>query len=191
MDRIPTREEALALLQSHVKTPNLIKHMLATEAFMRGLAAKFGLSQEDVHKWGIAGLLHDLDWDQTKDTPEKHSLIAYDMLTSLGIDPEIANAVKIHNDRHGIEPQTMLDKALLAGETYTGFVIACAMVQPDKKLSSVNPKSAMKKFKSKGFAAGADREVMKRSQELLGMSVEEMLALCIKQMQGISNELGM
>ena len=176
------------MLGEHVKTPNLIKHMLATEAFMRGLARKF---REDEHKWGIAGLLHDLDWDQTKDNPENHSLVAYEMLTGLGVDPEIANAVKIHNDRHDIEPVTMLDKALLAGETYTGFITACAMVQPDKKLASVTPESAAKKFKSKSFAAGAGRELMKRSEDLLGMPVEEMIALCLKEMQAISGELGM
>lgn len=188
MNNIPTREEALGLLQRHVHTPNLINHMIATEAFMRGLARKFG---EDEHKWGIAGLLHDLDWDQTKDNPDKHSLVAFEMLTAEGIDPEIANAVKIHNDRHGIPPQTMLDKALLAGETYTGFIIACAMVQPDKKLASVSVESAAKKFKSKSFAAGANRELMARSEDLLGIPVAEMIALCLKEMQGISEEIGM
>lgn len=188
MNSIPTKEEALALVNEHVHTQNLVKHMLATEAFMRGLARKFG---EDEHKWGMAGLLHDLDWDSTKDNPDQHSLIAFDMLKQMGVDEEICNAVKIHNDRHGIEPVTMLDKALLAGETYTGFIIACAMVQPDKKLSSVNPESAAKKFKSKSFAAGANRELMSRSQELLGMSVEEMISMCLTEMQGIADELGM
>jgi putative nucleotidyltransferase with HDIG domain len=154
LNSIPTREEALALLESHVKTPNLIKHMLATEAFMRELARHSGLPDAEQHKWGIAGLLHDIDYDEIKD-PDQHSLVGYDILHNLGIDEEICQAVKIHNDHHGIPPQTQLDKALLAGETYTGFVIACAMVQPEKKLATVNPQSAMKKFKSKGFAAGA------------------------------------
>lgn len=188
MNSIPTREEAMELLQQHVHTPNLIKHMVATEAFMRTLAQRFG---EDQNIWGIAGLLHDLDWDQTKDNPDEHSLIAFEMLTNLGIDPLIANAVKIHNPRHGIEPSTMLDKALLTGETYTGFITACAMVQPDKKLASVTVESAMKKFKSKSFAAGANREVMGRSQELLGLSVEEMMKLCLSAMQSISEDLGL
>jgi predicted hydrolase (HD superfamily) len=162
--------------------------MLATEAFMRTLAAKYG---EDQDLWGIAGLLHDLDWDQTKDNPDQHSLIAYAMLNGLGIDAQIANAVKIHNPRHGIEPSTMMDKALLTGETYTGFITACAMVQPDKKLASVTVDSAMKKFKSKSFAAGANREVMAKSEELLGVSVEEMIKLCLSSMQSISEDLGL
>lgn len=185
--KIPSREEALELLHSRVHTPNLIKHMLATEAFMQGLAEKFG---GDPHRWGIAGLLHDLDWDETKDNPEKHSLIAFEQLSSMGIDPEICNAIKIHNDRHGIPPVTLLDKALLL-EVYTGFVTACALVQPDKKLSSVTVDSAMKKFKTKSFAAGANRQLMSRSDELVGLSVEQTLELCLKCMQGIADELGL
>lgn len=185
--RVPSREEALALLHTHVHTPNLIKHMLATESFMRALAEKFG---GDPHTWGIAGLLHDLDWDQTKDNPEQHSLIAYDMLMQMGFDPEMCQAIKVHNDRHGIAPVTMLDKALLL-EVYTGFITACALVQPDKKLSSVTIESAMKKFKTKSFAAGANRDLMARSQELVGMSVEEVLQLCLESMQKISAELGL
>lgn len=184
---IPTREEALELLHKHVKNANLIKHMLATEAFMRLLAEKFG---EDQHKWGIAGLLHDIDYDEVKD-PAQHSLVGYDILKAAGIDDEICNAVKIHNDHHGIEPVTLLDKALQTGETYTGFVTACALVQPDRKLSSVNPESAVKKFGSKSFAAGANREIMKKSQEYIGVPVEEMVGLCLKAMQGISEELGL
>src|SRR4051812_37473674 len=115
MNSVPSREEALELLYSHVKTPNLIKHMLATEALMRILAKKFG---EDEDVWGVAGLLHDLDWDQTKDDPGKHSLVAYDMLRELGVDERIAHAVKAHNYLHKIPLETMLDKALYAGETY-------------------------------------------------------------------------
>ena len=153
---------------------------------MKGLARKFG---EDEHKWAIAGLLHDLDWDKTKDNPQRHSLEACEILQDLGIDSEICEAIKKHNDRHGIEPETLLDKALLAGETYTGFITACALVQPDKKLAQVSVESAMKKFKNKSFAAGANRELMQRSQELIGMSVEEMIALCLKEMQGIAGEL--
>ena len=92
------------------------------------------------------------------------------------------------HDRHGIAPVTMLDKALLL-EVYTGFVIACALVQTDKKLDSVTLESAMKKFKTKSFASGANRTLMSRSEKLVGMSVEETLTLCLKQMQGIAGEL--
>lgn len=185
---IPTREEALKILHDNVKTPNLIKHMLATEAFMKALARKFG---EDEHKWGVAGLLHDVDWDKTKDNPDRHSLDACEMLTDLGIHSDICDAIKKHNDRHGIEPETLLEKALYTGETYTGFITACALVQPDKKLASVNLQSAVKKFGNKSFAAGASREIMKKSEELLNISVEEMIKMCLESMQGISGELGL
>lgn len=181
------RKEAWELLNQHVKTANLIKHMLATEALMRGLARKFG---EDEEKWGIAGLLHDIDYDETKD-PQEHSMKGYEILKAAGVDEEICNAVKIHNPEHGITPVTKLDKALLTGETYTGFLVACALVQPDKKIASVSVESAMKKFGSKSFAAGADREIMKQVEPLLGMKVEEMMEICLKEMQGISNELGL
>lgn len=187
MNSIPTRQVALELLQKHVKTQNLVKHMLATEAFMRSLAKKFG---QDEEKWGIAGLLHDIDYDEVKD-PAQHSLVGYQILKDLGIDEEICNAVKIHNDHHGIPPATLLDKALQCGETFTGFITACALVQPDKKLSSVTVDSAMKKFKSKSFAAGANRELMSKSESMIGVSLEEMITLCLQSMQGISGELGL
>ncbi len=185
---IPSRSDALKLLHKHVKTQNLIKHLLATEAFMQTLARKF---KQNEHKWGIAGLLHDLDWDQTKDDPKQHSLIAHKMLVDLGIDGEIAEAVKIHNDRHGFEPKSLLDKALYCGEAMTGFITACALVQPDKKLASVSVESALKKFKNKSFAGGANRDIMAKCEPLLGIPLQEMMGLCLEAMQGIAGELGL
>lgn len=182
-----TRDEALALLHQHVKTQNLIKHMLASEALMRGLARKFG---EDEEKWGLAGLLHDIDYDETKD-PKMHSLKGYEILKSAGVDAEICEAVKVHNPEHGFEPQTLLDKALLTCETMTGFLVACALVTPSKKLSEVTVESGMKKFRSKSFAAGADREIMQRAEPLLGLKIEELMKICLREMQGISSELGL
>lgn len=181
------RQEALDLLQQHVKTPNLIKHMLASEALMRGLARRFG---QDEEKWGLAGLLHDIDYDEVKD-PKVHSLKGSEILRAAGLDPEICEAVKIHNPEHGFEPKTLLDKALLTCESATGFLVACALVQPNKKLAEVTVESAMKKFKSKSFAAGADRELMLRSEPLLGMKIEEVMEICLREMQGISGELGL
>ncbi len=185
--QIMTRDQALELLHQHVKTPNLLKHLLATEAFMKGLARKFG---EDEDKWGIAGLLHDIDYDETKD-PKEHSLKGYEILKNAGIDEEVCNAVKIHNPEHGIKPVTLLDKALYCGETFTGFLVACALVMPNKRLSEVTVDGAMKKFKSKSFAAGADREIMLQCESLLEIKLDEMLGICLRQMQGIAGELGL
>lgn len=181
------RQEAFELLNKHVKTPNLIKHLLATEVLMRGLARKFG---EDEEKWGIAGLLHDIDYDETKD-PKEHSLKGYEILKAAGVEEEICNAVRAHNPEHGIPPSTVMDKALLCGETYTGFLVACALVMPNKKLAEVSVESAMKKFGSKSFAAGADREIMKQAEPLLGMKVDEMMEICLREMQGIAAALGL
>jgi putative nucleotidyltransferase with HDIG domain len=183
-----TREEALALLHQHVKTPNLIKHMLASEALMRGLAKRFG---EDENKWGLAGLLHDLDYDDTKAKPDQHSLMAYEWLKATDIDPEIAEAIKIHNPLHGLEPKTLMDKALYCGEGLTGLVVAATLVLPDKKLASLTSESVLKKFKSKSFAAGTKRELIARCQELLGLSLEELTEICLREMQGIAAELGL
>ena len=186
-EKMMNRDEALKLLHEHVKSPNLLKHMLATEVLMRGLARKFG---EDEHKWGIAGLLHDIDYDITKD-PKEHSLKGFEILINAGLPIEICEAVKIHNPAHGIPPATLLDKALLTGETMTGFLVACALVTPEKKIANVNVDSAVKKFKSKSFAAGADREIMKQAEPLLGMKVEELIEICLKEMQNIAGDLGL
>lgn len=154
---------------------------------MRALARKFG---EDEEQWGLAGLLHDIDYDETKD-PREHSLKGSEILRAAGVDEKICQAVKIHNPVHGLMPVTLLDKALYAGETYTGFLVACALVQPNKKLSEVSLESAMKKFASKSFAAGADREIMKQAEPLLGMKIEEMMEMCLRAMQGIAEDLGL
>jgi hypothetical protein len=183
-----TREQALELLDQHVKNQNLVKHMLATEVLMRGLARKFG---EPAEKWGLAGLLHDIDYEETKDRPEEHSLKGYELLKNAGVDLEICEAVKAHNHMHGIEPVTMLDKALFCSEALTGFFVACALVQPDKKLATVTVESALKKFKTKSFAAGANREIILQCEPLLGMKLEELMEICLKEMQGIAGELGL
>ncbi len=182
-----TREKAFELLHQHVKNLNLIKHSLAAEALMKGLARKFG---EDEEKWGLAGLLHDIDYDETKD-PKEHSLKGYEILKAAGVDLEICEAVKIHNPEHGFEPKTLLEKALYAGETMTGFLVACALVTPNKKLAEVNLDSATKKFRSKSFAPGADRGIMMRIEPLCGIRIEELMEICLREMQGIAGELGL
>lgn len=182
-----TREQGLDLLHDHVRTPNLLKHMLASEALMRGLARKFG---EDEEKWGLAGLLHDIDYDEVKD-PKLHSLKGFEILKSAGVDPEICDAVRTHNPEHGLEAKTFLAKALLTGETMTGFLVACALVTPNKKLSEVTVGSAMKKFHSKSFASGADREIMMKVEPLCKIKIEELMDICLREMQGMAGELGL
>jgi len=183
-----TREQALGLLREHIKNQNLINHSLAAEALMRGLARKF---KENEEKWGLAGLLHDLDWEETKDTPEQHSFETFEILKNTDIDPEVAEAIRVHNHIHGIEPQTLLAKALYSAEEITGLVTASALVRPDKKLAGVDRDSVLKKFKSKSFAAGVNRDIIMLVEPWLGMKLSELVDICLSEMKGISNELGL
>ena len=183
-----TRDEAFALVQEYIKTPNIIKHLLATEAQMRALAQKFN---QDEEAWGLAGLLHDLDWDLTKNEPEKHSLLSKKILLQKGVAPDIVSAIKIHNYLHGIEPQTLMEKALYCSEMMTGFVVAVALVQPTKKLEDVTVEKIMKKYKEKSFGAGAKRDIMNLAPKHLNISVEELADITLQAMQQIHQELGL
>lgn len=183
-----TRERALELLHQNIQTPNIIKHLLATEALMKALARKFG---EDEYRWGITGLLHDLDWDQTKKTPEKHGLISFEMLQNEDLDDEMRSAIKVHNYVLGIEPKTLLEKALYCSEMMTGFIVAVALVQPSKKLADIGVDSIMKKYREKSFAAGAKREIINKCEEFIGIPVSELASICLEAMQGIHEELGL
>jgi putative nucleotidyltransferase with HDIG domain len=159
--------------------------MLATEAVMRKLAEHFG---EDVEKWGLAGLLHDLDYDETYDKPEIHGLNTAKRLEELGVEEEIIQAIKAH--AHKAERESRMGKALYAADPTTGFLVACALMAPGKKLASVNEGFALRRFKEKSFARGANREQMRSSAEL-GLSLEDFMGLCLEAMQGISEQLGL
>src|SRR5690554_5215569 len=125
------REQALEELKGRVKNQNIIKHSLAVEAIMKELAFHF---KEDIDKWGLAGLLHDIDYDKTADDPSKHSLVGADILEGLDIESSIVYAVKAHNDFHGIERKRKIDKALYCADPMAGMITACALVLPSKKL---------------------------------------------------------
>ncbi len=183
-----TRDRAEALLREHVQNENLIKHMYAAEAVMRALARRFG---EDEDKWGLAGLLHDIDWEETQENPYEHTKKSKIYLTEAGLDDDIVQAIYVHNHLHGIQPQTLLEKALYTAEELTGLIVACALVQPDKKLASVKPESVLKKFKQPSFAAGVNREVVLRAEEMLGISLEDLVALELSAMQEIAGRLGL
>lgn len=181
------REEALDLVKEKVRNKNLIKHMLAVEAVMDRLARHFG---EDRELWALAGLLHDVDYDQTLDTPEQHGLLGAQLLEEKGCAPELVQAVKAHNEALGIPPRTLLDKALFAVDPVTGLLVAAALVHPDKKLAPVDVDFILKRFKEKSFARGADRGQIESCREL-GLTLEQFLGLSLEAMQGISGELGL
>ncbi|MBE0467610.1 MAG: HDIG domain-containing protein [Candidatus Desulforudis sp.] len=181
------REEALALLKKNVTNRNLQKHCLAAEAVMRRLARHCG---EDEELWGLTGLLHDIDWDRTKGELDRHSLEGADMLDELGMPPEVVYAVKVHNEHHGLPRQSLLDKALYAVDPLTGFIVAGALIRPEKKLAAVDVPFLTNRFKEKAFARGANREQMQTCAEL-GLSLEEFIGLGLEAMQENAKELGL
>jgi len=181
------RTEALDLLKAHLYDENHIKHSLAVEAIMRGIAAHLG---EDVEKYGLTGLLHDIDYDTTGEDPQQHSLIGAQMLEEKGFPADLVYAVKVHNEIHGLERKSLLDKALYCCDPTSGFITAAALVRPDKQLANVEVKSLKKRFKEKAFARGANREQMAACSEI-GMKLEEFLAISLQSMQQIAPELGL
>ncbi len=184
------RDQILAIIKRRVDNENIIKHMLAMEAFMRGLARHL---DKDEKAWGLAGLVHDIDYnDQT--SPQEHGLKTREILAEEKIDlsGDILQAVAAHNwHNNGVKPKTLMDWALFCGDSLTGLIVACTLVRPDKKLSSVTVESVLKKFPQKRFAAGTRREDIKMAEEKLGIPLEEFIAIALESMQEISEELGL
>lgn len=179
------RDDAYKELLKYVANKNLLKHMLSTEAVMIRLAKHF---DQDPDVWGLAGLMHDIDYDETKDQPDIHSIKGAELLSELGFPEELVYAVKVHNERHGFPRVTLLDKALYATDPLTGLVVAGALVRPEKSLASVDVAFLQKKFGEKSFAKGASRDQILSCSEL-GLTLEEFLGLGLEAMQGISKEL--
>lgn len=180
-----TREEAFMLVTKHMKNKNLIKHVLAVEAIMRALARHFG---ENEAEWALCGLLHDLDYDQTKDTPEEHSLLTEKILQDTGVDASIIHAIKCHNDK--AEKTDLMDWAVYAADPVSGFIVAAALMHPDKKLAPLDLDFLKRRFKEKRFAAGASRKQM-QSCEKLGLTVDEFLLIALAAMQAEHQALGL
>ncbi len=173
-----TRQEALGLLKENIKNQNLIKHSLAVEAVIRGLARHFSQNEE---KWGLAGLLHDIDYEKTQNNPEQHSLVGAQLLENLGVDKDICQAVKVHNEAHGILPKTLMEK--------TGLIVAATLVLPSKKLADLEVKSLLNRFKERAFARGVNREIIRKCQEYLNLNLEEFFKIGLQSMQEISEDL--
>jgi len=188
------REQALQLLKDYIKTENVLKHMLASEAIMRALARKFS---EDEEQWGIIGLLHDIDWDLTKDNPSQHCTKAIEILKQAGVDDFIIETIVSHGygfdfneELKNKQRSTKIQHSLAAAETATGLIVAAALMQPDKKLSSVRNESLKKKFKDKRFTANCSRDIILECEKI-GLTLEEFLEISLKAMQSISNDLGL
>jgi uncharacterized protein len=180
-----TRSQALELLLQHLKNRNLVKHCLAVEACMKEFADHF---QQDPGPWALAGLLHDLDYEYTLETPAAHTEKTAELLAEYSLADDIIHAIKAHNMR--VEPCSKMDFSLLAIDPASGFIIACALMHPDKKLHSLELPFLKKRFKEKSFAKGASREQMEKCVKL-GLTLDEFLQLCLTAMQKISTELGL
>src|SRR3990172_8470782 len=188
---ITNRGDAFEFVTSKTKNDRLVKHMLAVEAVLRALAERLG---EDPDRCGLAGLLHDVDYAMNVDVsgdgrPEDSGGSAQHSLESVfygEVDDELLHVMQSHDPAHtGIQPESKWEKALFVADPVTGFIVAAALVQPDKKLASVKLDSLLKKFKAKEFARGANREQMQKCEEL-GLSLEQFLFLSLQPMQRIS-----
>jgi len=179
------RNEALGLVREKVAEANLVKHMLAAESVMRGLARR--LEQDEV-SWALAGLIHDLDYGETAKDPARHGHVTLAMLEGKGIPQPILDAILSHaGHRERVSP---MDKALWAADPVTGLVTAAALVRPDKKLGPVEVENLLRRFKEKGFARGADRGQI-RSCEEMGIPLAEFLGIALASMKEISTDLGL
>ncbi len=183
-----TRTEALELLESHVQADNLRKHSLATEAIMRQLAEKLN---QDGELWGNIGLLHDLDFEYTRETPDAHGRKSVEMLEPFAFPSEALDAVLRHNaEALDLRRETILDYALTCAETITGLIVAAALVHPDKRVGSLNPSSVRKRMKSKDFARNVNRDHVALC-ERIDIPLMDFIELSIKAMASISKELGL
>ena len=189
------RDEALKLLRKYIKTENTVKHMLALEAIMRALAKR--LEPEKEEEYGMAGLLHDLDYETVdQKTYKDHGLKSVEFLKKEGADlPEsVYRAITAHTaDWLGKEylPKTKMEWSIFIADSLTGLIVATALVRPSKKLGDVKVKSIKKKFKQPSFAAGTRREAIKLCEEKLSIPLAEFFELSLKAMQEISDELGL
>jgi putative nucleotidyltransferase with HDIG domain len=177
------REQALELLHKNISNPRMIQHCLASEAVMQALALRLG---QDSLSWGQAGLLHDLDVEFTQSNPLTHGPTAAQWLDDMGIDPEITDAIRMHNERAtGLPRTTLLQHALAAGETITGLISATALVYPDKSVQSVKPKSVVKRMKEKAFAASVNRDNIMECTHI-GIPLDEFAELAVNAMQNMT-----
>lgn len=183
-----TRDEALQLVHTHLENQNLVNHCLAAEAVLRAMAERLG---EDPEKWGLAGLLHDLDSESQPDLAT-HTSETTAILKENGVDEDIVEAIRLHNLSAwpGEQRTSAFHHALAAGETITGLIIAAALVNPAKKLSVVKAKSVRKRFKEKAFARGADREIIAECEQA-GIPLADFCELSLIAMQAIAEEINL
>ncbi|MDQ2853308.1 MAG: HD domain-containing protein [Chloroflexota bacterium] len=185
-----TRDEAVALLHEWNANPSLRKHGLLVEAGVRGYAADDGLDGEMVERWGIAGLLHDLDYERFPDAAT-HGAIGADELTRLGYPDEVVQAVRTHNDALGVLRTSRLDHLVYACDELAGFLVAVALMRPSRKLADVEPANVRKRMKDKAFARAVPREVLLAGAEELGLEFDEHVSRMVRYLSVVAPEVGL
>lgn len=182
-----TRQQAIRLLLKYNKEPFHIKHALTVEGVMKYFAMTMGFS-DNATFWGIAGLLHDIDFEQW---PEEHCKKAPELLTEAGADPDLIHAVISHG--YGIctevKPEHEMERVLYAVDELTGLIGACALIRPSKSTKDMQVKSIRKKFKDKKFAAGCSRDVIQRGAEMLGWDLDELFEETLIAMQSCEEQV--
>jgi putative nucleotidyltransferase with HDIG domain len=178
------RNEVLALVEAAINNPNLRRHMVATEAVMSALALRLGTDQDT---WGLAGLAHDLDAEQTSDDFTRHGAQAAEQLSQAGLPEDVTHAIAAHNPATGVLAEAPLDIALIACDQVTGLITAATLVRPDKSLAGVKVKSLRKRMRESAFARGVDRRSIERCEEI-DITLDEFLDLALQAMQGRAAE---
>jgi putative nucleotidyltransferase with HDIG domain len=179
------REEALALVKTHLKNKNLVKHCLAVEACMRAMARRLN---QDEEKWGLAGILHDLDYEITEKSPELHTTETVKILEEKGVAPEIIRTIQAHCGQ--VECRSKMEWSIFAIDPLTGLIIAATLMHPSKKLQEVDVDFVKRRYKEKSFARGARREDIEQISNI-GMELDEFISICLEAMQGIHQDLGL
>ena len=179
------RDQTVEFLRRHVKTEMLFKHLLTVEASMRGYARKFG---EDEDRWGIAGLLHDFDWEICP-TPEDHPTYGAQILRNHGYPEDIVRAVLTHGEHTGIPRESQMEHTLFAVDELSGFIRAVALVRPSKSLDDVAPRSVRRKMKDKAFAKDVSREDIQKGADELCIDLDEHIMFIVESMKPISAQI--
>ena len=186
-EKVPTREQALEMLREYNQSDSLLKHAYTVEGVMRYIARK---REEDEEKWGVIGLIHDLDYEKH---PDQHCTKTREILEAHNWPEEYIRAAVSHGWGicSDVEPKTTLEKTLYAIDELTGLVTASALVRPSKSVMDTSVKSVRKKWKTPSFAAGVDRSIVEKGAEMLGISIEELIEDTIKGMQEVADVIGL
>ncbi len=191
-DALPARDEALAIVQEYTASDSLRKHMLSVEAAMRAYATKFG---EDVNRWGLAGLVHDFDYEkfpnQSHSATEEHPAEGVRILRNKGFPEDILTAILGHAQYSGVARETKMAKTLFAVDELTGLITATALVRPSRSVMEVEARSVRKKMKDKAFARGVSRDDVINGAADLGVDLDEHIAFVIAAMQAVAPSLGL